>query len=84
MKIKRKINQESMIGQFPEWWEFGKVVELFTESHSCGLYMMCYVRDVPGGKVLISLENGSAWNLDSGPFDGADYAIEVKGEFVEE
>ena len=83
MKIERKNNQESMIGQFPEW-EHGKVIEVFKHGGSCGLYMMCYVAGIPYPQVLISLERGGVWSIDCPPFDKADYAIEVKGKFVEE
>ena len=83
MKIERKSNQESMTGQFPEWRN-GKVVEIFQYGKSHGLYMMCSVTGMPQPQVLISLEGGYVWSSSSGPFHKADYAIEVKGKFVEE
>ena len=83
MKIERKSNQQSMTGQFPEW-RGGKVVEIFQYGVSHGLYMMCCVTGIPQPQVLISLGSGCPWSLNGGPFHKADYAIEVKGKFVEE
>ena len=84
MKIERKSNQENMSGQFPEW-ENGKVVEIFQDGGvSCGLYIMSRISSGFEGQVLISLARGTVWSVDNGPFDGVDYAIEVKGKFVEE
>ena len=83
MKIERKSNQVSITGQFPEW-RSGKIVEIFQYGKSRGLYMMCYVTGIPHPQVLISLERGSVWSIDCTPFDEADYAVEVKGKFVEE
>ena len=81
MKVKRKSNQESMIGQFPEWRD-SKVVEIFKDGVSHGLYMMCRF---PEGRALVCLESGTPWSGFYYPdFDKADYAIEVKGKFVEE
>lgn len=85
MKIERKNSQESMTGQFPQWRD-GKVVEIFQYGVSHGLYMMCHV-GVGGttqGQILFSLGSGCPWSISGGPFDKADYAIEVKGKFVEE
>ena len=83
MKIERKSNQANMIGQFPEW-RGGKVVEIFQGGRSHGLYMMCCVTGIPQPQALISLERGEVWSSSDGPFHKADYAIEVKGKFVEE
>ena len=83
MKVERKSSEEGMIGQFPEW-EDGKVVEVFTDDGSCGLYMMCSLTHMEGHS-LISLENGRLWCLSIvHPFGDAARAIEVKGKFVEE
>ena len=83
MKIERKSNQEGMIGQFPEW-KGSKVVEIFQDGESHGLFMMCNTHLYSQAMTLFSLENGCPWSCADGPFDGADYAIEVKGKFVEE
>ena len=83
MKIERKNSEESMIGQFPEW-EGGKVVEIFQDGKSCGLFMMCNTHNYAQAMTLFSLEDGYPWSSSNGPFDGADYAIEVTGKFVEE
>ena len=83
MKIERKIIQESMTGQFPEWRN-GKVVEIFQYGESRGLFMMCNTSSYPQGMTLFSLDCGGPWSISGGPFHKADYAIEVTGKFVEE
>lgn len=83
MKIERKNNQESKPDQFPKW-EGGKVVEVFQDGRSYGLYMMCHTSNYSQDQTLFSLEDGGSWSSSNGAFDKADYAIEVKGKFVEE
>jgi hypothetical protein len=79
MEIVRK-SAEVKKCEFPTW-KRGKVVEVFHDDESRGLYIMAYA----GYDVLISLSVGNYWSPDVGnPFDGADYAIEVTGKFVEE
>ena len=82
MKIERKKNE--MIGKFPEWVD-SNIVEIFQDGSSRGLYMMSRPPHPPLGYALISLENGRSWSYNTeNPFCDADYAIEVKGKFVEE
>lgn len=80
MDIERK--EDVAPNGFPEF-DPGGVVEIFKKGVSQGLYLMCD-GGVNNNKAACRLVTGVPWSTNGKIFEGADYAIEIKGKFVEE